>query len=209
MTSLSMKRPFLFSGGLAVVVFYSACKDKQDIQVYRVAKELPGAQMADNSSMPPVPQAPSMAAGSGPAIADTPPSGWEAQPPSSMRLASYLVKGENGAIADVSLVALGGGAGGVLDNVNRWLAQLGQPAITEGRLNETAQRLSSSLGDVTVMNLEGLPQGGDALKDGRILAGILSSSDRTIFFKMRGNAALVEAQKAEFVKWIASVQFKP
>jgi hypothetical protein len=123
-----------------------------------------------------------------------------------MRQASFLVKGDNGASADISLVALAGTAGGVLDNVNRWLSQLGQPAITADQLAKSAQHVSSALGDVTVVDLAGLPDGADAAKDGRIVAGIASGEGRTYFFKMRGNAALAESQKDGFVRWIGSAR---
>ena len=69
-----------------------------------------------------------------------------------MRQASFLVKGDNGAVADISFVSLGAAAGNVLDNVNRWLDQLGQPPITEQKLAEIAQRLRTSLGDVTIVD---------------------------------------------------------
>ena len=65
-----------------------------------------------------------------------------------MRQASFLVRGDNGAIADISFVSLGTAAGNVLDNVNRWLEQLGQPPVTEQKLGDIAQRLRTSLGDV-------------------------------------------------------------
>ena len=45
-----------------------------------------------------------------------------------MRQASFLVHGDNGAVADISFVSLGPAAGNVLDNVNRWLGQLGRTA---------------------------------------------------------------------------------
>ena len=67
------------------------------------------------------------------AAVTTPPN-WEPQPLSQMRQASFLVKGDNGAVADISFVSLGAAAGNVLDNVNRWLDQLGQPPITEQKL---------------------------------------------------------------------------
>jgi hypothetical protein len=123
-----------------------------------------------------------------------------------MRLESFLVKGENGASADVSLVVLGGSAGGTLENVNRWLGQLGKEAITEDKLKEMAQHVNTPVGDVMVVDLAGLPPGGDAAKDGRILAGLATSDARTLFFKMRGNAELVGAQKEAFLKWVGSVR---
>jgi len=139
-------------------------------------------------------------------ITGTPPSNWVAQPLSSMRQASFLLKGENEASADISLVALGGPAGGALDNVNRWLSQLGRPAITGEQFAQMAEHVTAPLGDVAVVDLEGLPQGADAGKDGRIIGGIVSGDAGTYFFKMRGNAALVESQKPAFIEWIRSVQ---
>ncbi len=58
---------------------------------------------------------------------------------------------------------------------------------------------------MTIVDLAGLPKDADPAKDGRIIAAIAPTSDSTLFFKMRGNAALTEAQKAEFIKWVAAV----
>jgi hypothetical protein len=135
----------------------------------------------------------------------TTPPNWEPQPLSQMRQASFLVKGDNGAVADISFVSLGSAAGDVLENVNRWLGQLGQPPITEQKLGEMAQRLHTSLGDVTVVDLAGLPDNADPARDGRIIAAMVTTSNGTHFFKMRGNADLTEAQKGDFIKWVAAV----
>lgn len=122
-----------------------------------------------------------------------------------MRQASFLVKGENGATADISFVSLGASAGNALENVNRWLSQIGQPAIDDQKLSQIAQRLTTSLGEVTVVDLEGLPSGADPTKDGRIIAAMTTSGSSTLFFKIRGNAALTESQKSDFIKWVAAV----
>src|SRR5205814_8795358 len=111
-----------------------------------------------------------------------------------MRQASFLVKGSNGAVVDISLVSLGTSAANVLDNVNRWLSQLGQPPIPAEKLATVTQHLTTSLGDVTVVDLAGLPQGADSAKDGRIIAAMVPANTGTRFFKMRGNADLTEAQ---------------
>ncbi len=186
----------------------ASCKKNLEIKVYRVSKApLEESASQQQESMPTNTAAPRMPDNIAPtaATAVTTPPNWEPQPLSQMRQASFLVKGDNGAAADISLVSLGTAAGNVLDNVNRWLDQLGQPAITEQKLGEIAQRLTTSSGEVTVVDLAGLPKDADPAKDGRIIAAMLTKGTSTLFFKMRGNANLTEAQKGDFIKWVAAV----
>jgi hypothetical protein len=121
-----------------------------------------------------------------------------------MRQASFLVHGQDGAVVDISLVTLGASAGNVLDNVNRWLSQLAQPPITAETLSNTVQQLSTTGGDVSVVDLTGEPENGDVKKDGRIIAAIASDDRNTAFYKMRGNRDLAGAEKQDFLKWVAS-----
>jgi len=213
---MKLSRHYCFATALSVLVLFVGCKEKQEIKVYRVSKAeaeavppSPMGSMGGAGAMPGMPGAgqPGVGAESAPELTGTAPSNWEAQAPSSMRQASYLIKGENGATADASIVVLGGAAGGTLDNVNRWLGQLGQPAISEEKLAQISQHITSPLGDVLVVDLEGLPQGADPAKDGRIIAGIALVDGKTLFFKIRGNAALVESQKEGFIKWVGTVHF--
>ena len=186
----------------------ACCEKNSEIKVYRVSKApLEESASQQQESMPTNTAAPRMPDNIAPtaATAVTTPPNWEPQPLSQMRQASFLVKGDNGAAADISLVSLGTAAGNVLDNVNRWLDQLGQPAITEQKLGEIAQRLTTSSGEVTVVDLAGLPKDADPAKDGRIIAAMLTKGTSTLFFKMRGNANLTEAQKGDFIKWVAAV----
>jgi hypothetical protein len=191
------------------VVSLVACDNKSEIKVYRVSKApLEEAGPEQQGAMPANAPSPSMPGGMAPVASapsvPTPPS-WQPQPPSQMRQASFLVNGDNGAVADISFVRLGASAGDVLDNVNRWLSQLGKPPIDEEKLNQTAQHISTSIGGVTIVDLAGLPNGADPKKDGRIIAGMTNAEGSTLFFKIRGNAALTESQKSEFIKWIAAV----
>ena len=185
-----------------------ACEKNSEIKVYRVSKApLEESAPQQQDAMPTNTAAPRMPGGLAPTAetAVTTPPNWEAQPLSQMRQASFLVKGDNGAVADVSFVSLGSAAGNVLENVNRWLGQLGQPPITEQKLGEMAQRLHTSLGDVTIVDLAGLPDNADPARDGRIIAAMVTTANATLFFKMRGNADLTEAQKGDFIKWVAAV----
>jgi hypothetical protein len=185
-----------------------SCEKNSEIKVYRVSKApLEEAAPQQQDAVPTNTAAPRMPGGLAPAAEtaiSTPPN-WEPQPLSQMRQASFLVKGENGAVADISFVSLGSAAGNVLENVNRWLGQLGQPPITEQKLGELAQRLRTSLGDVTIVDLAGLPENADPTRDGRIIAAMVTAGNATLFFKMRGNADVAEAQKGDFIKWVAAV----
>lgn len=209
---------FLATG--AALISLSGCNNRDEIKSYRIAKApleapLPSQPPVD-PAMPGAPAPMSPAMGSSPALSNAAvetspsqisqqvPTGWQTQPRSAMRQASFLFKSGKSEV-DISLVILGGPAGGQLDNVNRWLSQLGQPPITEEQLAKTAQHVTSPVGDVTVVDLKGLPGGGDPAKDGRIVAGFASSANKTFFFKMRGNQELAESQKGNFIKWIRSV----
>src|SRR5438034_8390163 len=137
-----------------------SCEKNSEIKVYRVSKApLEQSAPQQQDAMPTNTAAPRMPSGLVPTAetAVTTPPNWESQPLSQMRQASFLVRGDNGAVVDISLVSLGSAAGDVLENVNRWLGQLGQPPITDQKLGEIGQRLRTSLGDVTIADLTGLP----------------------------------------------------
>jgi hypothetical protein len=204
---MRIRKHFIVCLGLSAALLVS-CQKNSEIKVYRVSKaplEESGPQQQD--AMPTNTAAPRMPGARAPAAetAVTTPPNWEPQPLSQMRQASFLVKGDNGAVADISFVSLGSAAGDVLENVNRWLGQLGQPPITEQKLPEIAQQLRTSLGDVTIADLTGLPDNADPARDGRIIAAMATTGNSTLFFKMRGNADLAEAQKGDFIKWVAAV----
>jgi hypothetical protein len=193
---------------IVLVTSMTSCEKNSEIKVYRVSKApLEESAPQEQGAMPTNTAAPRMPGGLSPTAetAVTTPPNWEAQPLSQMRQASFLAKGDNGAVADISFVSLGSAAGNVLENVNRWLGQLGQPPITEQKLGEIAQRLHTSLGDVTIVDLAGLPDNADPARDGRIIAAMVTTANVTLFFKMRGNADLAEAQKGDFIKWVAAV----
>ena len=191
-----------------VAILLAACEKNSEIKVYRVSKAPLEESAAQQEDVMPTntaaPRLPGGLATTGSSAVSIPPN-WEPQPLSQMRQASFLVKGDKGAVADISFVSLGAAAGNVLDNVNRWLEQLGQPPISEQKLGDVAQRLRTSLGDAIIVDLAGLPKDADPAKDGRIIAGMVTTANSTLFFKMRGNADLTEAQKGDFIKWVAAV----
>src|SRR3954464_15892547 len=185
-------------------------RDDQQIKVYRVAKAPLETTPAPDMAMPTNASSPSSFTPNAPGIPTAAtanaPKTWEPQPLSQMRQASFLVRGENGATADISFVTLGSGAGNVLDNVNRWLGQLKQAPINEEKLKEMVQPLATGRGDIAVVDLSGQPENGDAAKDGRIIGAIAADVNGTAFYKMRGNAAVVGAEKENFLKWVTALR---
>ena len=147
----------------------------------------------------------SPAAPSSPQCSDTAPAHWKKQALSPMRLASYLVGGDGGATADISFSILRQAPGGTLANVNRWRDQLGLPPVDEAALKQ-AQPIKTSFGEGILVDLEGLPAGADAAKDGRLIGAIADNAGSTWFFKMRGNSALTAAEKANFIQWLPTMK---
>ena len=189
---------------IAAVLLLCGCdRDDQQIKVYRVAKApLESPPPPDASMMPTNASSPSSVTAPGSASVAEVPKNWESQPLSQMRLASFLARGENGATADISFVMLGPAAGNILDNVNRWLGQIKQPPVDEKKLMSMIQPLASDRGDIAVVDISGEPENGDPAKDGRIIGAIATDETGTAFFKMRGNAKLVGAEKDNFLKWV-------
>ena len=177
---------------------------RNDIQVYRVAKEPAPAQgqMASSAALPPGhPEA----SASTPALEWKLPAGWQEVPPGEMRLASFHVPGNDGKQADVSVIPLPGLAGRDLDNVNRWRGQVGLPPVSEEEMAKLAQPVQ--IGAQTAQLYDQAGQAPGSGESSRILAALLRRNGVAWFFKMTGNDALVEEQKPAFIGFLESLKF--
>lgn len=192
---------------LLLFLFVGCNREDEQIKVYRLVKPSGESEPLEKDAIASTnaPVKSTLERVPAPASNVPVPPNWEPQALSEMRQASFLVKGDNGAVADISFVKLGPAAGNVLENVNRWLGQLSQPPINEDKLTGMIQKLPTPRGEVDVVDLTGKPEDGDASKDGRII-GAIASDEGMSFFKLRGNATLVEAEKENFLKWIVAMR---
>jgi hypothetical protein len=124
----------------------------------------------------------------------TTPAGWQELPPGEMRVGSFKA-GD----ADVSIIPLGGTAGGDTSNVNRWRGQVGLPAASEEEIKKAAEPVEVAGQKVSLYTLAG---GANS-----ILAAMLQRDGTTWFFKMTGPSGTVAQQKPSFVTFLKSVQF--
>ncbi len=129
------------------------------------------------------------------------PVGWEKNTGNEMRVASFRIPaadGENGIDGDVSVIPLQGDGGSDLENVNRWRAQLRLPPLeseSDPAIGETKQGNSGSFLLTRMVSKETLFSGD---RHGAITTAILRKGDFTWFFKIAGEAEMIEANHNAF-----------
>jgi hypothetical protein len=158
-------------------------------------------RIGGEDAAPTPPPAPTM-----PKIQVVAPEGWEEGTPGSMRVASFSIKGADGASADVSVIPLPGNSGSVLDNVNRWRGQIQLPPLTSADDPELGTTMEGKAGQLIVTHMvseSAVIEG----KKAAISAAILKANGITWFFKMTGEAALVTAQREAFEEFVRSATF--
>jgi len=128
------------------------------------------------------------------------PKGWNEARAGGMRLAT-LKPPVPGRI-DVSVIVLGGTAGGELGNVNRWRGQVGLAAVDEAVRTQLRKEVKSKAGPVSLYDFVG-----EGDKKERMLAGLLFVDGRSWFIKMTGDPDVVGAARADFVKLLESLRF--
>lgn len=133
------------------------------------------------------------------------PDGWKEKALTQLRVASFEVS-ENGKTADVSVIPLNGGPGGDPANVNRWRGQIGQPPLDENSLKSSAEPVQVGSQPADLYDLAGVSPGSGDTE--RILGVILHTDESTWYFKMMGDAALVEKNKPAFIAFLKSVEFQ-
>ena len=196
-----MKTYLICTLAAALAVLSTGC-NRDGVKVYHVENSdtITPPPAAAPAAMPPTMPAglPVTDASGLPKLKYTVPDGWQEKAPSEMRVASFGIS-ENGKNADVSVIPLGGMAGGDLPNVNRWRGQVGLQPLADTDLQHLAEKVEIAGQPADLYDMAGTDQ--------RIVGVIFHRDDATWFFKMTGDADLVEKQKPAFVSFLKSFQF--
>jgi hypothetical protein len=200
----TMKTSLICTLAVALAVLSTGC-DRDNVKVYHVEKDDTSAPQAPAPASAPAAMPTTMPAGlpvpdasTLPKLKYTLPDGWQEKTPTEMRVASFGIS-ENGKNADVSVIPLGGMAGGDLPNVNRWRGQVGLQPLADADLQKLAEKVEVAGQPADLYDTAGTDQ--------RIVGVIFHRDDATWFFKMTGDADLVEKQKPAFVAFLKSFQF--
>lgn len=209
---------------LSIALALSTGCHKEQAQVYNAANDQGQPQPTvavtptNSSSMdlppghPDISSAPMQAATTAPASHSAAPLltwalpvGWTEVAPSEMRVASFSIVDANNKHADVSVIPLSGMGGGDLPNVNRWRGQVGLAKTTEDQLSAMAESVEAAGQPAQLYDITGKsPDNGQAT---RILVAIEHRGDTSWYFKMMGDADLVEQQKPTFITFLKSLSF--
>jgi hypothetical protein len=138
------------------------------------------------------------------------PAGWTEQMsdnPTSMRYATLTV-GDGDQQLETSVIPLGGGAGGPEANVQRWRAQLNLAPATEAELKEQMKPFAGDGGTQGwLVDLVGAVPDGSSDPPNGMLAAIISTTDRTWFFKAMGPRPVLDRYREAFNALCQSVRF--
>lgn len=169
-----------------VLVFISCSYKDKEIRVYKTAKKKNIETQQQAVASPDAPVVWSL------------PKGWVENKSSQMRVGSFSAPAPKGySPADVSVVVLGGDAGGVLANVNRWLEQIELPPTTELELMKNTHELADQRQWYELVN----PKNGAA-----IYVSMFQLSGDTVFVKMVGQEKVLKSQKSSFEQLVSSIQ---
>lgn len=105
---------------------------------------------------------------------------------------------------EVSITQLGGMAGGVGANVNRWLSQIGLPAANEAELIAMSTPIESAGAIGVMVDLHAEDASGEDL---RMLAAIFPGGEATWFIKATATFATLAAHRDGFEQLCHSVRF--
>jgi hypothetical protein len=136
-------------------------------------------------------------------------------PASGMRAAEYLLPaGDGDAGATMTVFFFGEGQGGsVQDNMDRWISQFSQPDGSPSRERATIEEKEVNSLRVTTVDLTGtfatspmMGGSGEPETNQRMLGAIIEGPQGPVFFKLVGDAALLERAVGPFQELVESVQ---
>ena len=133
------------------------------------------------------------------------PAGWQEVSGGQFLVAKFTLTGAGGATAAVNVSSSTGEGGGLVGNINRWRGQLGLTSLSDGDVNKLVTTIDVPGGKASLVDLSGT----DARtgQPTRLVGVIVPQSGQTWFYKLMGDAKVVEAQKEVFTKFVQTVKY--
>jgi len=134
------------------------------------------------------------------------PADWKEIPGGQFLVAKFILTGEAGAQAAVNVSKSAGEGGGLEANVNRWRKQLGLTALTAAELKQQAKEIpAANGGTATFVEMSGTD--GRTSQPASLAGAVVVQAGQAWFYKLMGDAKVVEEQKAAFTKFVLTVKY--
>ncbi len=107
------------------------------------------------------------------------------------------------------MIDLGGCAGGVVDNINRWRGEMQKQPLSAQDVDRLP-RIDVLGQQSPLLEEDGSYRGmgGPKVEKGMLFGVVCSLSDVTVFIKMVGDAEAMRAAKNDFLKFCASLRIE-
>lgn len=137
----------------------------------------------------------------------TVPTDWQEGKASAMRRATFLAKAADGQTAEIVVSVFPGDVGGLLANINRWRGQIGLGPVAPDEISGITSDLVINGAKATVVDFKADTASPGKTQPLRMVVVTIPHAGNSWFFKMTGDAPLVEAQKGIFLQFVKSVKF--
>jgi hypothetical protein len=201
MNLMSQIKQLRWGAGVVVLALSLAGCGRNEIKVYRVAKETAPEPSATMTASAEPAAAPAQAQ-----LTWTLPAGWKEMPPGQMRAASFIAVGKSGLTNDISVIPLPKG-GPENDLVNMWRGQLKLAPLDAEAAGKQAEQVTIGSDPGKLFDIVSTDPVIDGTLRGRILVAMTPHGPMSWFFKMTGEDASVREQKPAFVEFLKSIKF--
>jgi len=132
------------------------------------------------------------------------PAGWTEIPGGQFLIAKFTIAaGEAKAAVNVSTST--GDGGGLAGNVNRWRKQLGLAEFSTAEIGSEVKALEITGGKASLVDFSG--KDARSGSPARLVGAIVPQNSQTWFYKLMGDASVVESQKDTFTKFVQGVKY--
>jgi hypothetical protein len=135
------------------------------------------------------------------------PANWQQGNPSSMRRATFEVTGADGQTAEIVVSVFPGDVGGLMANVNRWRGQIGLAPVAPDEIAGITSDLDVNGTKAVVVDFKADTAPPGKTQPPRMIVVTVPNAGNSWFFKMTGDAPLVDAQKDPFLQFVKSAKF--
>ena len=132
------------------------------------------------------------------------PAGWQEVSAGQFLVAKFTITGDSGAAAAVNVSSSSGEGGGLAGNVNRWRGQLGLAPLSEAEMNKSVTAIDVQGGKASLIEMSGTDT--RTGQPTRLVGVMVPQSGQTWFYKLMGDAKVVESQKDAFTKFVQGVK---